>query len=154
MNSPSLVHANHMDVLNVLYPWYKEEVFRRREQMVRLTAFACTFLVLLLVSMLAIPISFNASPIRIVLAISGITLFSGTFAFLILQQRTRHTMAKQTLIEIERALGLYEEGLYREDRTLYPTHWQSDWTRDRSVHVYLTVITALTLLVTAAILFG
>jgi len=44
-----------LEVLKVLYPWYKEEVFRRREQMMRLTAFASAFLVLLLVTMVAFP---------------------------------------------------------------------------------------------------
>lgn len=152
MTTPHFLETGQLDVLKVLYPWYKEEVFRRREHMMRLTAFACAFLVLLLVTILAIPTPSTASSVRIVFALAGISLFSGMFAYLILQERTRHTMAKQTLIEIERSLGLYEEGLYLERTTLYPLNWQSDWTRDHSVQIYLTVIAILTMLVIAAIL--
>ena len=49
------LREEQLTVLKVLYPWYKEEVFRRRELMMRLTAFASAFLVLLLVTMLAVP---------------------------------------------------------------------------------------------------
>ena len=54
---PELQHLREeqLEDLKILYPWYKEEVFRRREQMMRLTAFASAFLVLLLVTMLAVP---------------------------------------------------------------------------------------------------
>ncbi len=47
---PEILREEQLEVLKVLYPWYKEEVFRRREQMMRLTAFASAFLVLLLVT--------------------------------------------------------------------------------------------------------
>ena len=143
-----------LEVLKVLYPWYKEEVFRRREQMMRLTAFASAFLVLLLVTMLAVP----TSPARVksdltvaLFAITGVALFSSVFAYLILQQRERHRQAKQALIEIERVLGLYEPDLYVLGKSLYPEEWQTAWRSDRSVTVYLTVLAALTVLVVAAV---
>ena len=141
-----------LEVLKVLYPWYKEEVFRRREQMMRLTAFASAFLVLLLVTMLAVPSAAHSGPTGGLFAITGIALFTAIFAYLILQQRDRHRMAKEALIEIERAMGLFEEGFYTEGKSLYPDEWQTDWNRDRSVTVYLTVLTALTVLVIAAVL--
>ncbi len=46
------VREEQLGILKVLYPLYKEEVFRRREQMMRLTAFASAFLVLLIVTLL------------------------------------------------------------------------------------------------------
>ncbi|HXF91282.1 MAG TPA: hypothetical protein VNK46_00890 [Nitrospiraceae bacterium] len=141
-----------LEVLKILYPWYKEEVFRRREQMMRLTAFASAFLVLLLVTMLAVPDGPRRDGTGMLFAVTGVTLFSGVFGYLILQQCDRHRMAKQALIEIERALGLYEEGLYLPDKSLYPEGWQTAWLGDRSVTVYLSVLTALTVLVIAAVL--
>jgi hypothetical protein len=136
-----------LEVLKILYPWYKEEVFRRREQMMRLTAFASAFLVLLLVTMLA-----HSGVTGALFAITGVALFTAIFAYLILQQRDRHRMAKQALIEIERAMGLYEEGLYATGKSLYPEEWQTAWHADRSVIVYLTVLATLTVLVVAAVL--
>ncbi len=146
------LREEQLEILKVLYPWYKEEVFRRREQMMRLTAFASAFLVLLLVTMLAVPSQPRPSFTGALFAITGVALFSAVFAYLILQQRNRHRMAKQALIEIERVLGLYDEGLYLVGKTLYPDDWQTAWLGDRSVTVYLTVLTALTVLVIAAVL--
>ncbi|HEX9742901.1 MAG TPA: hypothetical protein VGA17_08935, partial [Nitrospiraceae bacterium] len=60
-------------------------------------------------------------------------------------------MAKESLIEIERLLGLYDEGFYLEGRSLYPENWQTDWLGDRSVIVYLTILATLTVLVIAAV---
>ncbi len=151
-HTPQHQDVSQQEVLQVLYPWYKEEVFRRREHMVRLTAFSCAFLVLLLVGFLFIPASFSADQLHMIFALLGVILFSGLFGYFILQQRARHIMAKQTLIEIERALGLYEEGFYLEESTLYPIQWQSDWTKDWSILIYLTVLGTLTLLVLTALL--
>ena len=146
------LRGEQLEVLKILYPWYKEEVFRRREHMMRFTAFASAFLVLLLVTMLAVPGQPHPNVTEALFAITGVSLFSGVFAYLILQQRNRHQMAKRALVEIERALGLYAEGAYVDGKSLYPEDWQTSWLRDRSVTVYLTVLAALTVLVIAAML--
>lgn len=146
------LREDQLEVLKVLYPWYKEEVFRRREQMTRLTAFASAFLVLLLVTMLAVPSPPRPTFTSALFAITGVALFTGIFAYLILQQRNRHRLAKHALIEIERVLGLFDEGHYVAGKSLYPKEWQTAWLSDRSVTVYLTVLTALTVLVIAAVL--
>jgi hypothetical protein len=143
---------DQVEVLKVLYPWYKQEVFRRREQMMRLTAFASAFLVLLLVTMLAVPSRTRTDFTMAVFAISGVAIFSAIFAYLILQQRNRHRLAKQALIEIERVLGLYDEGLYLVGKALYPEDWQTAWLSDKSVTIYLAVLAVLTVLVIAAVL--
>ena len=141
-----------VEVFRVLYPIFKDEVFQRREQMMRLTAFASGFLVMLLITMLALsPWPGPTSPTRW-FAISGVALFSGLFAYLILQHADRHRMAKQQLIELEKALGLYENGWQLSGDALFPKNWQSDWTADRSVSIYLTILAALTALVICAML--
>ena len=156
MQDSSRVNVNLCDeqlaVFRMLYPIFKNEVFQRREQMMRLTAFACTFLVLLLVAMFAIfPKSIPTSP-TLWFAISGIALFSGLFAYFILQHADRHRMAKQQLIELEKDLGLYQDGWQPNGDALFPKNWQSDWTADRSVTIYLTIVAALTALVICAML--
>ena len=102
--------------------------------------------------MLAVPSPPHPTFTEAVFAITGVALFTSIFAYLILQQRIRHRMAKQVLIEIERALGLYEEGRFLLGQTLYPEDWQTAWMTDRSVIVYLVVLTTLTVLVVAAVL--
>ena len=143
--------SGRFEVLKLLYPWYKEEVYRRREQVMRVTAFACTVLILLLTTVLLAPVRVDGGWTAPLLMVTGVSLFAGIVAYLILQQRDRHQMAKQTLIEIERALGLYEQGQYLERKTLYPAEWQTAWQSDRSASVYMGAVGSLTLLVVAAI---
>ncbi len=146
------LREEQLEILRVLYPWYKEEVFRRREQMMRLTAFASAFHVLLLVTIMAVVPSHATHFTTRLFVITGIALFSAMFMYLILQQRDRHRIAKQTLIEMERVLGLYDAGLFLVGKALYPQDWQTAWLSDRSVTVYIVVIAALTVLVIAAVL--
>jgi hypothetical protein len=137
--------------LKFLYPWYKEEVFRRRERMMWLTACTSGVLVLVLVIVQVFPAP-PTSPTTAVLVCLGVALFSGLMAYLIVQQRSRHLMAKQVLINIERELGLYEKGRHLEDAALYPEEWQRAWMRDVSVGIYLAGLAGLTSLVIAAVL--
>ena len=143
---------DQLEIFRVLYPLFKEEVFRRREQMMRLSAIASGFLLLLLMFLLVIVPWQGPTHILRWFAISAVALFSGLLAYLILQQAERHRMAKCQMIELEKGLGLYNEGWPNGDHALYPNHWQSDWSADRSVTVYLTVIAALTALVIGGIL--
>lgn len=140
------------DVVKVLYPWYKEEVFRRRELMMRLTGFAATIQVFLLITLLIIPVRHPATLTMVVLSATAVALLTALFVFLILQQQSRHRMAKQVLIKLEQEMGLFETGSGGAHPPLYPEHWQSDWERDRSVLVYATTLWTLGTLVIAAIL--
>ena len=152
MQETPVLRVEQAEILKVLYPWYKEEVYRRREQMMRLTVFAGTVLMLILVALLLAPRDPSADPATVVFALTGIALFSSILAYLIMQQRDRHRLAKQTLIQIEQVLGLYDKGFYAAGKSLYPQDWQTAWRGDRSVSVYLTVLFALTVMVIAAIL--
>ena len=139
------------DQLKLLYPWYKEEVFRRRERMMWLTACTSGVLVLVLVIVQVFPMP-ATSKTTAALVCLGVALFSGIMAYLIVQQRARHLMAKQVLITIEQELGLYEKGRHVEDSALYPKEWQTAWKQDISVVIYLSVLAGLTGLVMAAVL--
>ena len=51
-------------------------------------------------------------------------IWCGLFCGLILQQQYRHRLAKQVLVQLEQALGFYEEGLVAEHQALYPEWWR------------------------------
>ena len=138
------------EVLDRLYPWYKEEVFRRRERMIWLTAFGGATLVVVLLFVPVVPAA--RSPLLKAMACVGVVLFNGTMAALILQQAERHRLAKQALIRIEQAIGLYEEGRYLTGTALYPESWQHAWLGDRSVLLYQAILVLLTALVIASVL--
>ncbi len=150
--APMNPDEKQLEVFRMLYPIFKKEVFQRRERMMHLTIFASTVLIALLISLCARvpespPLFTGHWPI-----ISGLGLFSGLLAYCILQQADRHRMAKQQLIELEKAVGLYKEGWRSNGEALYPHNWQSDWTVDRSVTMYLTILASLTVLVICAII--
>jgi len=138
-----------IETLKSLYPLYKEEVYRRRNWMMSLTALGSGYLLLLLFSVQGITPQSQSLFLTLV-AIGGVVIFSVLLIYLILQQRDRHRMAKQTLIEIERRLGLYQEDLYLDHNALYPPNWQTAWLSDRSVLVYIGVLTTLMILVIVA----
>lgn len=142
-----------LDVFRLLYPLFKEEVFRRRDHMIRLTAWATTLMLFLLIFIFLLggasgPTSGSAMRW---LAMTGVAVAAGLFAYVILQQASRHRMAKQQLIVFEREMGLYQEGRLLGGSTAYPEHWQTDWRTDRSVMLYLVVLASLTALVLCAI---
>lgn len=132
------------ETILTLYPIFKEEVYRRRDQMMRWTAIGAGSLVTLLLIILLVPsVHLLAFPARLFLA-SGILLLALTFAVMVWQQHNRHRQAKQQLIKLEHTLSLFEERPGPDDRPLYPEDWKTDWTRDRSLLQYLGILTFLT----------
>ena len=141
-----------VDVLMLLYPWYKDEVYRRRQQMIWLTAVSGFALVLLLFLALALPLSRPGHLLEPFLMVTGVLVLSISMLYFIHQQCVRHKMAKGILITLEQALGLYEDGRYLNDTSLYPRHWQNSGLGDRSEFIYHSIILSLAALVVSALL--
>ena len=141
----------HETVLR-LYPIFKEEVYRRRDQMMRWTGIGAGSLVAILSIVLLAPAAHSLSATSRLLLACATLLLAITYMGIIWQQHTRHRQAKQQLIKIEQALGLFEEFLGHDDHALYPETWQNEWSRDRSLIQYLAILTLLTGIVLVAIL--
>jgi hypothetical protein len=139
-------------VLTVLYPLFKEEVYRRREQMMKLTAWGATGLLAMLFAILLNPFKARLTTPETWLIGFATLMWSGLFCSLIAQQRYRHRLAKQLLIQLEQSLGLYEEGLFVEHKALYPDGWQTAWLGDKSAILYFACLAALTGLIILALL--
>jgi len=131
-------------VLTVLYPLYKEEVYKRREQMMRLTAFGSFGLIAMTFSLLLSPLKSRLSfPEPFLLGLVAL-IWCGLFCGLIMQQQYRHRLAKQVLIQLEQAMGFYEDGLFIERQPLYPGKWKTAWLTDRTGTLYLSSLCTLT----------
>jgi hypothetical protein len=63
-------------------------------------------------------------------------------------------MAKQVLVQLEQALGFYEEGLVVEHHALYPDKWKTAWLSDRTGTLYFTALCSLTGLLLLALLLS
>lgn len=140
-------------VLTVLYPLYKEEVYRRREQMMKLTAWGAMGLIAMLFGILLNPYKTRLTGAESWLIGLAAVVWCGLFCSLILQQQYRHRLAKQILIQLERTLGFYEEGLFVENQALYPDGWQTAWLGDKSGTVYFICLGIMTSLVLLALRF-
>ena len=140
--------------LTVLYPLYKNEVYQRREQMMRLTAFGAFALIAMTFALLLSPLKSRLSPPEAVLLALASLVWCGLFCGLILQQQYRHRLAKQVLIQIEQALGFYEDGLFIEHQALYPARWKTAWLKDRSGLHYLSSLGALTVIFLLALILA
>ena len=144
--------AERVDVLMLLYPWYKDEVYHRRQQMIWLTVVGASALVLLLFLALALPLSRPGHRVEPFLMVTGVLVLSISMLYFIHQQCVRHKMAKGILVTLEQALGLYEDGRYLNDTSLYPRHWQNSGLGDRSEFIYHSIILSLAALVVSALL--
>jgi len=147
-----VIAENTQQVLTVLYPLYKDEVYKRREQMMRLTAFGSLGLIAMLFALLLSPQKAQLTWIESMLIGLVSLIWCGLFCALILQQQDRHRLAKQVLIQLEQALGFYEEGLFVNHQTLYPDSWQTAWLSDKSNILYFTSLSILTGLILLALI--
>lgn len=141
-------------ILTVLYPLYKEEVYRRREQMMRLTVFGSLGLITILVVFLLSPQKNQLTLFDTLFIELACLIWCGLFCALILQQQYRHRQAKQVLVQLEQALGFYEEGLVADHQTLYPGRWKTAWLGDRTGALYFTTLCSLTGLLLLALIFS
>lgn len=137
--------------LLTLYPLFKEEVYRRRHEMMRWTAIGAGSLFTILLVLLLAPANRQPTPGGRALLCGGILLLTATFAALILQQDHRHRQAKRTLIDLERALGLFDRNPASNECPLYPAHWETDWQQDRSSALSIALLSLLAILTLSAV---
>ena len=143
-----------VEVLKVLYPIFKQEVFNRREAIMKLTTFGDAFLLALLLLVSSRLLNFGVEKGLRWLVILGLVIFAVGLIHQIQQQKVRHTQAKQGLIEIERALQLFQENAYLPGKSLYPLEWQSPPRKDWGVTISTLSFVGLTVLVILAFVFA
>jgi hypothetical protein len=120
--------------------------------MMKLTVWGAIGLLGMLFGILLNPYKAKVTAPEAWLIVFAALVWSGLFCSLIAQQRDRHRLAKQILIQLERSLGFYEEGLFVEHQTLYPDGWQTAWLGDKSTTLYFACLGVLTGLVVLALL--
>lgn len=145
MEKTPIQDPQKLETLRMLYPIFKKEVFDRRDRMMKIAALASGFLLLLQIFILYLSISSG-------LLIISVIIFTGLTLAQIFQQSRRHQQAKQGVIEIEKALGLFEPGTYFPDRSLYPQHWQTRPPSDYGLIMYTLGLISLAILVVLSLL--
>jgi len=138
-----------IEVLKMVYPIFKNEVYARRQSMmwIAMAGSAALLVMLLVVSSQWFPVVELRWPI-----VLGVVVFSSLLIDQIRQQDLRHKQAKHGLIEIEKALEFFEEDSYLPGRSLYPQTWQRLPERDWQLLVSVLSLVVLTALVILAFL--
>jgi len=111
-----------VEVLKTLYPIFKKEVYERREQLTRISRFGISFYVGIIVLCFVFPVNVGSPSLRLYSALA-IFIFAGVLIYQMKQHQQRHIMAKHAVIEIEKALHLFEPGFYLSGTPLYPEEW-------------------------------
>lgn len=115
--------ATKVEVLKTLYPIFKKEVYERREQMTRISRFGMGLFLGMMILILVVPVEMGSNPVKF-FSSSGTAILAGLLVFQMWQHRKRHIMAKYAVIEIEKALFLFEPDIYLPGKGLYPDEWK------------------------------
>ncbi len=141
-------NTESLETLRLLYPIFKEEVYRRRAamaQMSRRGIFAFTTLSIL---SLFIPENSPSPPIFKFLCAGSVALAMLLLIFQLIQEKSRHEKAKLQLIRLERGFGFFEEGRYLPKEQLYPSEWtqRPNFDQDLVVSIVALVTSGLILM--------
>ena len=116
--------TDSLETLRLLYPIFKEEVYRRRAAMAQIARQGSLFFVSLSVLTLLLSEGKNLSPLLKVLASLAVTFAAFLLVVQIRQEKLRHEKAKQQLITLEKGFQFFEAGSYLPNEPLYPSDWQ------------------------------
>jgi len=137
--------SQKLETLRMLYPLFKQEVFDRRDRIMKIAGLSSGFLLLLMFLIF----SFAVSSWFLII---GVIIFTGIVIAAIKQHSRRHAQAKLGVIEIEKTLGLFEPGTYLPDKPLYPEHWKVRPSRDYGLIFYSACLIAMAFLVILSLL--
>jgi len=134
----------------MLYPLFKDEVYQRRESMLNIARSGSIALLLFLAMVFLLPHPRLRISIKVLLA-GGVGVFTASLAYQLQVQNQRHAQAKRQLIDLERALGLFNptEG----GEPIYPHEWERP-APNRILALLCAGLLLLTLLCWAALLLS
>lgn len=138
------------DLLTTLCPMFKEEVYRRTARIGNITIAGAAALVGGMLWYATWADEFGA--LERLLCAAAVVIFVGTLLLQISREAARHAGAKEALIRVERALGLFETGRYLSDTPLYSEAWAVAPPRSRATRAAEVTLTLLGLLFVLEIL--
>jgi hypothetical protein len=138
------------DVLTTLCPMFKEEVYRRTARIGNIAMVGAAVLVGGMLWYAIWADEFGA--MERLLCAAAVVIFVSGLLYQISREATRHAGAKEALIRVERALGLFESGRYLPGDALYPEAWSVAPPRARATRGARVTLVCLGLLLVVEIL--
>lgn len=138
------------DLLTTLCPMFKEEVYRRTARIGNITIFGTAVLVGGMLWYATWADEFGE--VERLLCVVGVAIFVAGLLVQVSREAARHAGAKEALIRVERALGLFEAGRHAPGEALYPEAWSVPPARSRATRGARVTLTCLGVLFVIEIL--
>ena len=138
------------DLLTTLCPMFKEEVYRRTARIGNITILGAAGLVGGMLWYATWADEFG--DVERLVCVLGVAMFVGALLYQVSREAERHAEAKDALIRIERALGLFEPGRHLPAAAVYPEAWMVLPPKARSTRAAQVVLVVLGLLFVIEIL--
>ncbi len=138
------------DLLTALCPMFKEEVYRRTARIGNITMFGAAGLIGGMLWFATWADEFGA--VERLLCAAAVAIFIAALLYQVSREAARHGGAKEALVRIERALGLFEPGHHMPAAAIYPETWMVLPPKSRSTRAAYVVLPLLGLLFVLEIL--
>lgn len=138
------------DLLTTLCPMFKEEVYRRTARIGNITLFGAAGLVTGMFWYATWADEFGV--IERIMCAAAVGIYVGALTYQISREAARHAGAKDALIRVERALGLFEAGRHTPGTAVYPEAWAIPPPRSRATRAAHLTLAALGVLFVLQIL--
>lgn len=149
-----LSKTESIETLRLLYPIFKDEVYKRRAAMARIARRGA----LLFASLSVIAVLLSGGrfihPGLKGLASAGVGLVTILLISQIRQEKSRHEKAKRQLITLEKGLDFFKAGAYLPNAPLYPPEWQDRPIIDRGLWISIAGLIGCALILIATILLA
>ncbi len=117
--------ANALETFRVLYPIFKEEVYRRRQVMGKITRLGVLCFLLMSIFVAFFDSEAEIKWIIKIGLVGGVVISLFVMLFQVIQEKSRHEQAKLQLITLEEGLKFFDSGAYLPGQSLYPDIWKN-----------------------------
>lgn len=119
-NSPT----KSLETFRLLYPIFKEEVYRRRCVIGQISRYGALFFLSISVFVFHFEAKSEVLASPKLYAVGGVMVSLALLIYQLIQEKSRHEQAKLQLITLEKGLGFFEAGSYLPNQPLYPEAWE------------------------------
>ncbi|MFI5303704.1 MAG: hypothetical protein ACHQYP_02805 [Nitrospiria bacterium] len=113
-----------IEIFKVLYPLFKQEVYHRRDQILKVASITSGLFLILIIILACFKISGLALRPYFMPIIGAVFIFEAAVLFHLFQHKSRHEEAKRMLINLEEQMGFFNEGIMESSGRFYPDKWK------------------------------
>ena len=113
-----------LEIFKILYPLFKNEVYNRRDQILKVATVSSGILMLMIFLGLWLKSAGIVLRPFFLPGLSGLFLFEAHVFYHLYQHKSRHEEAKKMLIRLEEQMGFFDSGVLENAKKFYPEKWK------------------------------